>query len=434
MHHHYSYLKKGSPPIQPFAPAKCPLLSRTAKNILLLFAVILMVSLTRLYNNTDVYSEALTHLAQRRLRELNADYNPYGNKEEWNLDIGSPSAIDLKTYSETLLSSAKDVLSRKHHLGISGALQDALEDTLDALNLHAHGDFERYEERDIGPSLGRRLVVAQKNYSELFKQTPQFESWPKQNPDWFFDFYDDERMDAWLRDYASGSKLQDVFHALPRDVMRSDVFRYLALFEGGGLYTDSDTSSIKPISTWDSPTSHTTDLTDPTLSHVTAQLRRHHNPLDPCPSVSHCAPRLIVAIESDPLLWHDLHYCGFQVSQYTFGASAGHPVLLDALTRIVAVFPAIAADPSSSTDDRKVFEYTGPQMWANAVWRYLLARWGFDFRKLAGMTRPVRVGDVLILPFGSFAAGFSELDVEQGSEARVWHGAWGRWRKQARPG
>jgi len=192
-----------------------------------------------------------------------------------------------------------------------------------------------------------------------------------------------------------------------------------------------------PIAEWDR--NSTIDLTDPTLAHVTAELRRHHNPKEECLYVNECAPQLIVAIESLPMGWQNLHYCGLQVVQSTFGATPGHPALLDAISTIVQNAQNISSELSASELDDKVFEYTGPCLWANSVWRYLHARWGFDFRLLDGaMTmKPVRVGDVLIFPyeaFGAWFSGYKEEPQDQWAEMRVWHGAHGRWRNQARPG
>jgi len=125
--------------------------------------------------------------------------------------------------------------------------------------------------------------------------------------------------------------------------------------------------------------------------------------------------------------------------QYTFGATPGHPVLLDAIGSIVLNAHNISSERDAADLDSKVFQYTGPCLWAESVWRYLHARWGFDFRQLDGalLMQPVRVGDVLIFPFEAFGAwfsGYKEDWQDQGPETRVWHGASGRWRKQDRPG
>lgn len=47
--------------------------------------------------------------------------------------------------------------------------------------------------------------------------------------------------------------------------------------------------------------------------------------------------------------------------------------------------------------------WTGPSMFTDSVLSYLLARYSFDWRELRGLTRPLRVGDVLILPRGGFS-------------------------------
>lgn len=135
-----------------------------------------------------------------------------------------------------------------------------------------------------------------------------------------------------------------------------------------------------------------------------------------------------MAIESGPDGSRDgSHTTSFQVVQWTFAAKPGHPIFLDVVHRIL---DNSLSNKYGRGTDADVFLWTGPAIWADAVWRYLLARWGFDFRRLASITHPVRIGDVLVLPLASFQAEYSERWVKQGDEARVWHGALGRWRDQ----
>jgi mannosyltransferase OCH1-like enzyme len=41
-----------------------------------------------------------------------------------------------------------------------------------------------------------------------------------------------------------------VYDALPQDVMRADLFRYIALFAHGGVYADIDTVPLLPLREW----------------------------------------------------------------------------------------------------------------------------------------------------------------------------------------
>lgn len=61
-----------------------------------------------------------------------------------------------------------------------------------------------------------------------------------------------------------------------------------------------------------------------------------------------------------------------------------------------------------------VLEWTGPSVFTDAVLDYLRARYGLVWRDLKGLTKPLRVGDVIILPSTGFSPGtkYSAGDVD----------------------
>lgn len=52
-----------------------------------------------------------------------------------------------------------------------------------------------------------------------------------------------------------------------------------------------------------------------------------------------------------------------------------------------------------------VINWTGPSVFTDAVLSYLFARYGMTWRDLRGLERPLRVGDVLVLPVTGFSPG-----------------------------
>jgi alpha 1,6-mannosyltransferase len=49
-------------------------------------------------------------------------------------------------------------------------------------------------------------------------------------------------------------------------------------------------------------------------------------------------------------------------------------------------------------------EHTGPGIWTDAVLAYLKARYNVTWHELRGLQRPLRIGEVLILPItGQFS-------------------------------
>lgn len=73
-------------------------------------------------------------------------------------------------------------------------------------------------------------------------------------------------------------------------------------------------------------------------------------------------------------------------------------------------------------------EWTGPGVWTDCVYRYLLARYGFQPEQLIRIDKPIRVGDVLILPSKTFAAAEHKVSEKNRAYSAVFHGFNGRWR------
>ncbi|KZT61372.1 glycosyltransferase family 32 protein, partial [Calocera cornea HHB12733] len=81
-------------------------------------------------------------------------------------------------------------------------------------------------------------------------------TWWETNRDvdgWNRTFLSDEGADQWVREWLGApqeSEIAWVWNTLPRGVLRSDMLRYLVLLLEGGVYSDTDTVCLKPISRW----------------------------------------------------------------------------------------------------------------------------------------------------------------------------------------
>lgn len=124
-----------------------------------------------------------------------------------------------------------------------------------------------------------------------------------------------------------------------------------------------------------------------------------------------------------------------QITQWTLMARPGHPILLDAVARSLAKTEQIERDREAAAArnetyiDEWALEWTGPGVFTDCVYRYLLSRYGVTPADLIEARQPVRVGDVLILPSRSFSSPWSEPKEEQRPYAAVQHGFKGRWRE-----
>ena len=409
--------------------------STTFRVCLSLLALSLLFQTRALHQRfgTQIKLQKLRSLAAQRLEQLAKGYDQHAVFAEHHLDLG-PS-VSLSDYTALLDKAAQDALSFPESSQLPSALQQVITSARSAVSLFPKGGWPL-------KAMPSTISSTIRNVSEL---PYQFHGWEQQNPGWTIHIYDDDAAERWVTDFLavpteSGLDKTNVFQVwetLQRPILKSDVFRYLIILFEGGLYADSDTSSVKPISEWGQGGT-LQDWTDPTLLQLDAQARNlaFIDDSQPQPSLANeGSPALIVSLET---FTRRDDSEGGHIVQYAFAAAPGHPVFLDVLQRIVEVSRAVdqlraAGENTTWTTDQFVLAWTGPKPWSAAVWRYLWARWGFDSRRFHGVDHPVRVGDVLILPYESFQAIFSELDHEQPPEACLWHGLMGtdRWRTSA---
>jgi alpha 1,6-mannosyltransferase len=92
-------------------------------------------------------------------------------------------------------------------------------------------------------------------------------------------------------------------------------------------------------------------------------------------------------------------------------------------------------------DEDSVMDMTGPGAFTDAVFNYLLVRWGVQPDQVSGITEATRFGDVLVYPMSSFTVSHCSpipLDtlkpisfllqaIGTGPYGLVWHGFHGRW-------
>ena len=293
-----------------------------------------------------------------------------------------------------------------------------------------------------------------------------FEGWRRMlSEDWTINVFNESLRETWLEEHtpehtsiadadgsgsgsgsssSSSSSLLSIYRNIPIAVVRGDLFRYIVLYFHGGIYADSDTSPTQDVSLWLSPSPSTsTDLTPPSILVAEAllhfqRLASHGCPLDSTSYIppNETPPQLIVALESDITTWKSATEVGLQLVQYTFAAAPGHPVFLDIIQRVLNVSRTVAsrfeAGDFGWTDDGFVLsEWSGPGLWTEAVYRYLIARWGFDIRMLDVTRGPVRVGDVLILHRDAFRANSGQAVWPDEGMRYVHHDFRGfeRWRK-----
>ncbi|KAJ9114680.1 hypothetical protein QFC22_005556 [Naganishia vaughanmartiniae] len=242
-----------------------------------------------------------------------------------------------------------------------------------------------------------------------------------------------------------------------------------------GVYTDADTACIRPLRQWPGIREdhwELKDITDPWLSisphmfdlisQTASSSTPRRNETDEQESAPLSAvekirnrmdelkldfwepPALVVAVEFDywgPRAkdsWTHWDYSrGMQIVQSTFMAQPGHPVLLDVLGRIMrdiqkgrATLGDEGKDEANPGKSGKliseeklldILDFTGPGVFSDAVFRYLMARWGVQPGDLTQASGPVRVGDVLIYPLDSFTCWDAKYGEFKGEQKLVYH-------------
>lgn len=74
-------------------------------------------------------------------------------------------------------------------------------------------------------------------------------TWKQLNPTWQHALHDDEECREDVKKFGDPELLL-VYDKMPLPVMRADIWRYLIVYEHGGLYSDIDTSCSAPLDSW----------------------------------------------------------------------------------------------------------------------------------------------------------------------------------------
>jgi hypothetical protein len=159
-------------------------------------------------------------------------------------------------------------------------------------------------------------------------------SWREHNGNgWQIRFYDDQAcLDFVRREFP---EYLDAYRSLPKDVERSDFFRYMVVLRLGGVYADIDVECRQPLD-------------------------RVIRPTD----------TMVVGWEAEvatDALAYKRHFARKrQVLQWFFAAAPGHP----ALRQICEHIAANAQRSFSNNTNRDTLERTGPGIWTDVVLRH----------------------------------------------------------------
>lgn len=194
-------------------------------------------------------------------------------------------------------------------------------------------------------------------------------TWEHENKDgWEFKVVSDEKSELFVRKtFKAIPEVYEAWRAMPETILKADFFRYLVLFSQGGVYSDMDTSCLKPVKRW-APFNQ--KMMNDIYGHPVLVDNTHY--LTPV--------GITIAIESskqrpDWYKWYDRQT---QFVQWTIMAKRGHPLLLEVIARIVEeTARKVRAGKASvevhehATRVMNIMEWTGPGIFTDTVFDYL---------------------------------------------------------------
>lgn len=222
-------------------------------------------------------------------------------------------------------------------------------------------------------------------------------SWTDLHPGFVHEVVNDQNARSLVKLlYASVPEVLEAYDALPKPVMKADLFRYLILLARGGIYSDIDTTALKSATDW--------------------------LPSD----IPRASVGLIIGIEADPDRddWQKWFSRRIQFCQWTIQAKPGHPILRDVVATIVE--KTLEMKKRGELKDaeklrKNIIEFTGPAVWTDAVFNYLNNKKFFDLPDGSNITWEAftkieaakKVGDIVVLPITSFSPGVQQMGAKE---------------------
>lgn len=176
--------------------------------------------------------------------------------------------------------------------------------------------------------------------------------WQETNKDHRYNLLSDEQAFKLIDTlYAPLPSVLKAFHAMPKNILKADFFRYLILFARGGVYSDIDTVALKPISSWAS--SNATIYDKPNNA------------------------GLVIGVEADPDRddWNVYYAKRVQFCQWTIMAKPGHPALGELIAKITELTleklqSGIIDKITGKNSGDDIMNWTGPGIFTDEMFKY----------------------------------------------------------------
>lgn len=240
------------------------------------------------------------------------------------------------------------------------------------------------------------------------------ESWKRMNPHYYYEIFDDESALRFVSELYNKSRpdLVRVFRDVHQKVITADLFRYILMFELGGIYTDVDTECLRSIDTWGVPHNATINLV----------VGLETNELDP-------------GIFGDDMVADFGFVHRLQFLQWTLMAKPRHSVMETAINQIVdGIIHKARSQQKAIKSVRfthaEILNLSGPGLYTRIVKAYIqdeTQRRVLD-AEMASTSYEHVLADVMILPVNAWAPAQRHSQAGTTETALVYHGFAGSWK------
>jgi inositol phosphorylceramide mannosyltransferase catalytic subunit len=192
----------------------------------------------------------------------------------------------------------------------------------------------------VNSTIPKRIIQTGKNFDLPLRAKAAVATIRLLNPDFEYLFFNDEQVESFIEkhypDYRS------IFHAFPFPIQRFDFFRYLAIYHYGGFYFDLDVYMARSLE----------DL---------------------------LAFGCVFPFEEITINGYlrDRYGMDWEIGNYAFGASSGHPFLLEIIRNCIKAQkepewaqPMVRSIPKLSRDRYMVLCTTGPGLISRTLAEY----------------------------------------------------------------
>lgn len=209
-------------------------------------------------------------------------------------------------------------------------------------------------------------------------------TWTKLNQKWRYEAITQYSAESFVREsFKDRPEIIELFTDLQDPILRADMIRYLVLLKEGGLYSDIDTKSLKPIEDW-----------------IPAQFQTEAS--------------IVVGVEYDRLKgdrWADWTL-DLQFTSWSILAKANHPLMELTVQKVMRNLKDLAIKEGTTMAElhptfHQVLDATGPAAFTRAVFEHLSYELGesYTWKNVTDLKAPKLINDILILPITAFGCG-----------------------------